>query len=366
MIDGYNNSAYTSKKRIIEERKEFLDSYWGRSLDDFTKRKLDLYDLITCISNSAEDKYFSFFKELCTHLLNLDVKEKNIEKKVSFLKEMYQIFEQSKLKENPFFEFCHQLEKTYKAINKNFYSDNPIFKPMFRLFDDLSAQKQKILMAGIRDSDNNGVLKEFPGLFPYSPPISLEKLEEPIITEAFYVPPTKKPQKNKNKSKKNEEFDIDVSQIQDLENSFKEFMEKYEGMIKTGREFWQMNVVEILRDLNTKKKDGEILVELVAKLYNEDFKKDKAAVLAQEAADFLIKNRKNIVLFCKIKNVFEKDEEDKSKNYKKDKQEFNKPSNFAVKINNNSNNIQNDYQMKFQDEDVFMVENYQILTKILV
>lgn len=282
------------------------------------------------------------------------------------MKELYKIFEQSKFNEDPYREFSHQLEKTFSSINKQFSLENSVVKTIFRIFEDITLQKQKIFRAERKDPEKNEVSKEFEDIYGYINPINIEKLQEPIITEAFYVNTNQKQTTSKaKKSKKADEIiDIDVNQVEDIQNSFKEFMEKYEGMIKTSREFWQMNLVEILRDLYSEKKDGEILGDLITKLYNEDFKKDKAGELAHEAADFLLKNRKNIVILCKIKKVFEKEGESK-KNIKKDKQEFNKPTNFAVNTGKNPA-IDAALQMQLQDEDVFFVDNYEILTKLLV
>lgn len=282
------------------------------------------------------------------------------------MKELYKTFEQAKFNEDPYREFSHQLEKTFSSINKQFSFENSVVKTIFRIFEDITLQKQKIFRAGRKDPEKNEVSKEFEDIYGYINPINIEKLQEPIITEAFYVNTNQKQTTSKTKkSKKTDEIiDIDVNQVEDIQNSFKEFMEKYEGMIKTSREFWQMNLVEILRDLYSEKKDGEILGDLITKLYNEDFKKDKAGELAHEAADFLLKNRKNIVILCKIKKAFEKEGESK-KNIKKDKQEFNKPTNFAVNTGKNPA-IDAALQMQLQDEDVFFVDNYEILTKLLV
>lgn len=305
-----------------------------------------------------------FFKELCISIQKLDKSEKSQDRKIHILKELYRVFEQAKFNEDPYREFSHQLEKTFSSINKQFSFDSSVVKTIFRVFEDITLQKQKILRAGRKDPDKNEVSKEFDDIQGYTNPINIERLQEPIVTEAFYVHLNKNSTASKTKkSKKNEIIDIDVSQVEDIQNSFKEFMATYEGMIKTSREFWQMNLVEILRDLYSEKKDGEILGDLITKLYNEDFKKEKAGELAHEAADFLIKNRKNIVILCKIKKVFEKEEP--KKNIKKDKQEFNKPTNFAVNLGKNSANDAAS-QIQQQDEDIFFVDNYEILTKLLV
>ena len=366
-IDGYNNGSITSKKRIIEDRQKYIDSYWEGTLDDFTKKKLALYDIMFRLCNSSEEKYVNYFKELIININNLGINEKNNDKKLKVLKELNEIYGRSALKEDPFLDFTHNIEKSYNAIYKLNLQNN-VLKTLYRLLDDINLQKTKIFSAGLRgdlrDFDNNEVLNEYPDIFQYKPPITLDSLEKDIIVENIYEPKElKKPKEKLKKKGKNQDLiDIDVNKVEDLVNYFQEFMDKYEGMIKTSREYWQMNIIEILQDLNSEKKDHQLLEGLIAKLYNDDFKKDRAAALAQEAAEFLLKYRKDIIILCKIKGVFEK--ESSKNNQKKDKQEFNKPTNF--KVTGVKPVKEENYMMDMANEDVMLVDNYQILSKLLV
>lgn len=129
------------------------------------------------------------------------------------------------------------------------------------------------------------------------------------------------------------------------------------------REFWQMNIVEILTELTSDKKDHEIYDGLIARLFNDDFKKDRAETLANEAAEFLLKYRKDIKLLCKIRKVFEK--EAMEPKIKKEKGENYRPTNFRVS-KGKFGTEEEDYLGEIGGEEVMMVDNYQILSKILV
>jgi len=361
MIDGYNNGAFTSKKRILEDRKQYLDEYWGDSLDDFTKRKLVLYDLIYRLSNSNEDKYLSFFKDLCVNLSALGIKEPDNDKRIKILKEIYDIYERTSIKEDPYLEFSHEIEKSYSSMHK-ISTQNQALKGIYRLLEDIKAQKHKILASGVRDPQNNEILLEYPDEYHYKNPITLDELEKEVIVEDFYQPkePKIKEKKVNTKQEKDSLMEIGIDRFENLENHFKDFMEKYDGMIKTNREFWQMNMVEILTDINSEKNDHEIFDGLIARLFNDDYKKEKAETLANEAAEFLLKHRKEIKLMCKIRKVFEK--ESPEHKGKKDKAEFNKPTNF--KVNKGKPMVDEEYIQA--NEDVMLVDNYQILSKIIV
>ena len=361
MIEGYNNNTSTSKKRLIDDRQQFLDSFWKNTIEESTKKKLALYNIIFRLSNSSDEKYLGFFKELCATLVSLGVNEPNHEKKRLILTEIHQIYERAALSEDPFLDFTHNFEKTYSVLYK-INLQNAALKTMFRLMEDINAQKQKIFNSGIKDSDSGETFFEYADEYQYKNPLTIENLEREIIVEDFYEP--KEVKKPKEKQKKKEGFvDIDVDKVEDLQNYFLEFMEKYEGMVKSSREYWQMNVTEILRDLNSEKKDHELLEGLISQLFNDDFKKDRAAAMAQEAAEFLLKHRNEIKVMCKIKRVFEKEEEKENKT-KKEKHEFNKPSNFKVTTAKNGGD--ENYMMEMGNEDAMLVDNYQILSKILV
>ena len=121
-------------------------------------------------------------------------------------------------------------------------------------------------------------------------------------------------------------------------------------------------MVEILLELTTDKKDHEIYDGLIARLFNDDFKKERAETLANEAAEFLLKYRKDIKLLCKIRKVFEKEAIEPK--IKKDKGENYKPTNF--KVNKGNKGAEEEYLGEMGGEEVMMVDNYQILSKILV
>lgn len=366
MIDGYNNNSYTSNKRLQEDRQKYLEDYWGGTLDDFTKKKLSLYNLMFRLCYSTEEKYVNFFKELSLNLTNIGINEKYNDKKIQILKEIQEIYERSTLTEDPFLNFIHEFEKTYNSLYKLVPQHNALslLKTIYRILEDVIAQKEKIFASGFKDPIKNEIFHEFQDEIPYNNPITIENLESVSIVEDFYQPKElkKKKEKLKKNTGKDDLIDIDVNCVEDLKNYFKEFMETYEGMIKTSREFWQMNLVEILEDLYGDKRDHEILEGLTLKLYNDDFKKEKANALAQEAAEFLLKHRNEIRVFCKIKGVFEKNSPDKKDKIKKDKAEFNKPTNFQVK----GVNKKEDYMIDIGNEDAMLVDNYEILSKILV
>lgn len=239
MIDGYNNGAITSKKRILEDRQQYLENYWGGTLDDFTKRKLVLYDIIFRLCHSSEEKYVGFFKELCQNLSVFGIKEPENEKKIKILKEFYDIYERTSLKEDPYLEFSHEIEKSYSQTSKT-PAQGQALKAIYRLLEDIKAQKHKILSAGFKDPNKNEAFFEFPDEYLYKNPLNLEDLDREIVAEGFYEPKERKvknAKKDKNKEKNGDFVEIGIENYETLENYFKEFMEKYEGMIKTNRFF---------------------------------------------------------------------------------------------------------------------------------
>ena len=235
MIDGYNNGAISSKKRILEERQQYLENYWGGTLDDFTKRKLVLYNIIFRLCHSSEEKYVGFFKELCQNLSLFGIKEPENDKKIKILKEFYDIYERTSLKEDPYLEFSHEVEKNCQASKVT--TQKEALKAIYRLLEDIKAQKHKILAAGFKDPNKNEAFFEFPDEFHYKNPLILEDLEREIAAEEFYEPKEKKAKIAKKEKNKENFDDIGIENYETLENYFKEFMEKYQGMIKTNRYF---------------------------------------------------------------------------------------------------------------------------------
>ncbi len=155
--------------------------------------------------------------------------------------------------------------------------------------------------------------------------------------------------------KKMKNITYNINDVEDLANYFKIFYEKYEKMIKTNREFWTLNLFEILKELKSNKTNDTLKPFLETNLYNDDFDKQAAGEQAREAAEFLLTYRKDIVQFCKIKAVF--DEKQKEKNNKSNKQEFNRPSNFGVVSGSSPKG-------KFEENDQ-PVDNYEILKRII-
>lgn len=261
--------------------------------------------------------------------------------------------------EDPYSKFSQWTSKALdvdynvKSVQKNALDE------IFKIFKDIHPKRNKIFMLPIIKENN--VLKEFtlsqalinPVMDNFEDDLVVEFKEE-VKTEIRNNNNNERPTASENK-KKTKNLAYNINDVEDLKNYFKIFYEKYERMIKTNREFWTLNLYEILKELKSDKTNDTLKSFLESSLYNDDFDKENAGNQAREASEFLLTYRKDIVQFCKIKSVF--DDKPNENNKKINKQEFNRPNNFGIVSGPPSKNKFEEYNQP--------VDNYEILKRII-
>ena len=359
--DGYNNNAVFSAKIVIEKRKELLEQFQ----DEFIQNKLNSYNIISVISQTSDETFLSIFRKLCNLIENLELRGKGNENETLFISKLYDLFCESLTQEDIYGRFYELVSRildvkhNIKSVQKNSLEE------IFNIFKDIHAKRNKIFMLPILKEGN--VFQEFCFKETFINPM-MENLEEDLVVE-FKEEMKKKKNNDKEKQavnsekqegnsgnkKKTNSIVHNINDVEDLTNYFKIFYNKYEKIIKTNREFWTLNLCEILKELKSNKTNDTLQSFLESSLYNDDFDKKAAGEQARDAAEFLLTYRKEIVQFYKIKSVFDEKQKENIKNL--NEQEYNRPKNFGVISGSSS-------KAKFEENDQ-PVDHFGILKRII-
>jgi len=198
-----------------------------------------------------------------------------------------------------------------------------------------------------------GASEEFEDSFPsIAQSKEFEYREENLSSDEDTEKPVSKKKAEKQaqySTNKDVEF---INRIEDVQNHFKIFFEKYSKIIFKN-EFWNLFLNDILSELKSDKTNEQLYYLFESPQFFDD----------PEAAHYLIEHRESILKYSDFMNSESQRKEPEFTRKAKNNDLTNRPSNFSVKV---GNNVYQSNEYAAYDETALGMTNYEILSLLVI